>query len=1185
MVTTTKINKDKFINMGFKTKKEALEYAKKNDIKTIRGETEEAYLVKLKNHFSIKKSNDDYKKMIELIDKSNTRNKIEINNTNFNYNALCLAINYAKQKLGTGKFLYHVEYQNLENGSMQYRTFIDKEFKCRKISENVSDYGSDTENKLLNYEIIKVTIELLPNNYQGYQKKRGAFFKYYNNTIIELSRFGIFKNNDEADYIDSCFINTLKQSMVMTRNRYQDKNDIVSKHLNKLGLNNEITNNKIDDKTLESIILNLKNREIKIEELSKIGEKYNILFHFFYLDKDEVIKSVLYGDKSDTIKYVIPICLYEKHYMIYDDIEYSNYFISNYIDVENYVNLNKKELEAFTCIKRKLVKNTYEKSKEPLYSNILFTIKHLMKQGLFTLIPSEDVEHLDFNNYFDIDNIEINEHHLEDITKWSLKTYNKQNIKLPNLFENRDLFNEIHDSKDRKKYFKTDEDAMYFQDINKMINNRKYSNIIFADFESVDNNRHQAYMCAYSIVDWEDKQAKKDILVGFDCARQFLEAIPDKSIVYFHNCKYDMTFMFDLLTIVQYVEKDNQLYEAIVSYKKKSFKIRDSYKYIPEPLGAFEDMFKLDCKKEIFPYDHYNYKFVDDIINNRPHKLTYKVLQKQASKKDMSDEELTQFIDYLRDNHPSIIGHNDKTLDALEYAKFYCEQDVRVLQEGFLTFRKALKKEMNIDIHDHLTISGVAEKYLINQGCYDDIYEVSGLTRLFIEKSIVGGRVMSARNETVISEEGRLISDFDVTSLYPAAMNQMKGFAKGKGIIITNEQWHPDLYELYYVEIELLDAYYNREDNEKIKCIKHDDTIITDRTIYDYDFGLFNEKDSDGVLHFSNKPKQRKFVVQNEQMQDLIKFYNLERDVHYKFIKGIYFPDGYNDKIKSIMRILFDTRNKYKKDKNPIQVIYKLIMNASYGKTILKQTDYKVKIMNNSDEEDYNNYLIKNYNRIKEIESYPNHKIIKEYTALIDHKNCAHIGSHVLAQSKKIMNEIFYYCHHNGLKILYQDTDSCHLYQNHCQYLPKKFIGEDLGLFHNDFSKEYISKFMKITNLKELPKGEIFSKRLYVLGKKMYCDELIYTGLPNVLQCNTNDITVNHIRFKGCDTGMIEEQARIQNLTIPQLYEKMIHDKNKGGVYAEFSEINSNKPHFKYEGRNKVCNKKLSEKKYTNKNN
>jgi hypothetical protein len=59
----------------------------------------------------------------------------------------------------------------------------------------------------------------------------------------------------------------------------------------------------------------------------------------------------------------------------------------------------------------------------------------------------------------------------------------------------------------------------------------------------------------------------------------------------------------------------------------------------------------------------------------------------------------------------------------------------------------------------------------------------------------------------------------------------------------------------------------------------------------------------------------------------------------------------------------------------------------------------------------------------------------------------------------------------------------------------------------------------------------------------MYCDELIHTSLDL-------SISFPHFRFKGVDSGMIEAQALLENLSIPELYVKMINDKinNNGGL-------------------------------------
>ena len=42
------------------------------------------------------------------------------------------------------------------------------------------------------------------------QVHTGAFFKYYNNTKLDLSRYQVFKNDEEADYSDNCLLYALK---------------------------------------------------------------------------------------------------------------------------------------------------------------------------------------------------------------------------------------------------------------------------------------------------------------------------------------------------------------------------------------------------------------------------------------------------------------------------------------------------------------------------------------------------------------------------------------------------------------------------------------------------------------------------------------------------------------------------------------------------------------------------------------------------------------------------------------------------------------------------------------------------------------------------------------------------------------------------------------------------------------
>ena len=48
--------------------------------------------------------------------------------------------------------------------------------------------------------------------------------------------------------------------------------------------------------------------------------------------------------------------------------------------------------------------------------------------------------------------------------------------------------------------------------------------------------------------------------------------------------------------------------------------------------------------------------------------------------------------------------------------------------------------------------------HFINEGCYEDVFELSGTPQMFIQKSVVGGRVMCNNNKMCINHTDRNIS-------------------------------------------------------------------------------------------------------------------------------------------------------------------------------------------------------------------------------------------------------------------------------------------------------------------------------------------------------------------------------------------------------------------------------------------
>jgi len=67
-------------------------------------------------------------------------------------------------------------------------------------------------------------------------------------------------------------------------------------------------------------------------------------------------------------------------------------------------------------------------------------------------------------------------------------------------------------------------------------------------------------------------------------------------------------------------------------------------------------------------------------------------------------------------------------------------------------------------------------------------------------------------------------------------------------------------------------------------------------------------------------------------LEDLIKFHKIEFEV----VDGYYYNEGRNTELRGVIETVFNERLKLKKVGNPLQEIYKLIMNSSYGKTLQK---------------------------------------------------------------------------------------------------------------------------------------------------------------------------------------------------------------------------------------------------------
>ena len=429
--------------------------------------------------------------------------------------------------------------------------------------------------------------------------------------------------------------------------------------------------------------------------------------------------------------------------------------------------------------------------------------------------------------------------------------------------------------------------------------------------------------------------------------------------------------------------------------------------------------------------------------------------------------------------------------------------DVLTLKGGYYKFRSLAQEAIGLDITDYATLASMAHDYLIKQGCYDGVVKMSGVPRAFIQRCVVGGRTMCKRNEKQAPRDDTL-DDFDGVSLYPASMVRMNGFLKGAPKII--ESFEPEKYSGYFVCVKIT------------KVGKH------------LDFPLGSVITDSGVRNFTNDLVNVHLYVDKTSLEDLVAF----QQVEYEFVNGYYFDEGHNTQAKTTMQYLFDQRLKYKKLKNPLQLVFKELMNSSYGKSILKPIEEKCDYVKR---EEIDKHLDRHHNHVKIATLLPNGRMykVRSMKTIDQHFNSPQVGVEVLRMSKRIMNEVICTGEDKGLGLFYQGTGSIHIYRKDVAILADAFqqkygrelIDKALGQFHTDFDLEGAC-------------GPIVSVESYFLGKKCYIDRRSSTDKDG------NELHGMHCRMKGVSESSIKHKAMTENCEVIDLYKRMYDGERVG---------------------------------------
>ncbi|MGI6155835.1 MAG: DNA polymerase [Enterococcus lemanii] len=872
-----------------------------------------------------------------------------------------------------------------------------------------------------------------------YKTKDGNFWKYTLTIPINLERYQIFNTVDTRTAKlmteDNCLIYACIQAGV-DANIIDRMRDIV------------------------------RVRSFPQSKLSELANDLGITFivTITYLNEDNTKdankrRKVEYKPKDTVSSMTINLILIDGHYMLNERIPITTYYIQHYEEIINALpDADNERLQKI---------NRFSEGKYKINNQLTTSIENILKACF------------KYNRFKPIT--------IGSIATYASLLYKEKLERLPTLEYDQKFCTRLKEQYVKKANTKNDKNKKKFM--------FEREHTIYADFETTTDGIHKAFNICYS----EPNTSFKGSIWGENCGKEFLNIVPDNSLIYYHNLSYDINFIINLLDkiIGTPIIKGTRVMSVTGRYRGKNLCFKDTYTIISSKLKAFPAMFGLETgPKEVFPYTYYSSELLAD--DNR-----IGVISEAAN----HVEDRKTFINNIN----SIPGCklSETTFDLEKYSAYYCEQDVRILQEGFEKFRNDLLKLFDLDVYDFISICSIANKYFENNVYHKNgnLYDLANTPREFISRCVRGGRCMLWNNEKqmILNEDpvrAELeVVDFDAVSLYPSAIARLYTL-EGRPKVMTDdmlsteyllkhlfldEQVTPTAERFvagFFVEVEITSVGVNR--NMPL--------IVVDPE--------FNPQ-LKGVPRSSNTCCT--MYIDHIEFQDLITFHKCE----FKVKRGYYYNENRDYTIRSEIRKLFDLRRKYKKEGNSLQQVIKLILNSIYGRTILKPIETKMKFIK---DKDAIRFLRKNYNSIVEFKSLyeSDFTAFKCLKPIVRHYNFCPLGVNILSMSKRIMNEVFTIAEDAGMKILYTDTDSGHFYKKDLPVIEKLYkerygrelIGGDLGQFHSDFAQ--IDPGHDSTAIKSI-----------FVGKKSYIDML------------TNDLgsVAFHCRLKGVIQEVIAVKA------------------------------------------------------------
>ena len=625
------------------------------------------------------------------------------------------------------------------------------------------------------------------------------------------------------------------------------------------------------------------------------------------------------------------------------------------------------------------------------------------------------------------------------------------------------------------------------------------------------------YMC--SLMRFDGYEREMLTFTGRNCAEKMLTHIRragEDCLIVAHNASFDLQFVIPQCYQHELLVKDNDVLTgrmAAYNFDGDRFwiHVRDSYRVIPFAIRDFPSVFQWGddgVRKQIIDHSWYNEANVFGGFHIRTHvEALYQTLP--ADKEAELTAALAESGAMLDERH----------VDLLAYAQFYCEYDVRVLARGYDQMRQLFLDEFEVDVLHRFTLPSAAAAAIRKQGALGNwATKISGPLRLFCEEAVAGGRV--ALGEGKKWDVRVPVRNDDVNSLYPAAIaaidDEDGGFPIGAPRCITADELTQldDLkFDYYIVRAEILEV----ERSLRMPIVSF-------------------QEEKTGKRIYANEEAIGKRVVID---QVTVKLWQEVQGVKFDFLEGVCWTNGKQKGMGEFIRRCYETRKRLKAQGDPRERAWKLLMNSGgYGHMIMGAPKSEVtyrRFRSERDPEAENNFekwLANVHMTVRQVEYIPDSNVaaITRDKPMSPHKNLAHLGVMILSVSKRIMQR---FLSASDRYSFYTDTD--------CIQYDARFADELRGAFPNSFGK----------NLGQLGNEwseNIQSVRSIYVGRKAYLHVL-----KNV---ETGELHAEY-RLKGIPHAAIRYKAGDTVDGLVRLYEQLLT-----GVPVQFNLCGENSPNL-----------------------